>query len=273
MRNLALPLLGLLLAGGGAFAQEPAEAVAEEEGWSGSAELSLVALSGNSESSTFGFRTKAERKWLESLFEVEAAAVRAEQTTKTFRVTGPPGDETVVEEKETLVNAENYLLRGQYSHDFHRRLFGFGGAGWDRNEPAGIRNRYYAAAGVGHNWAESDEYKNRTSYGLSYIHEENTSGREEDFPAVRLTWDFLRKLTATTTFSNALIVDDNLDDTSDYRGDLLSSLAVAMNERLALKVSLQLVYDHEPAFVAAGPLEVQLENLDTTLSASLVMNF
>lgn len=268
MRNLVLPFLGLLLAAGGAFAQEPAEPV-EEEGWSGSAELSLVALSGNSESSTFGFRAKAERTWTEALFEVEAAAVRAEQTTRTFRVAG----DEVVEEEETLVNAESYLLRGQYSHDLRGRLFAFGGTGWNRNEPAGIRNRYYAAAGVGHTWADSEAYKNRTSYGLSYNHEEETSGREEDFPAVRLTWDFLRKLTATTTFANALILDDNLDEPSDYRGDLLSSLAVAMTERLALKVSLQLVYDHEPAFVEVSPLEVQLEQLDTIFSASLVMNF
>jgi len=55
---------------------------------------------------------------------------------------------------------------------------------------------------------------------------------------------------------------------------------VAISERLALKVSLQLLYDNQPA-VEAVPIEpaledvvlVELEELDSTLKVALVVHF
>lgn len=285
MRQAMLPgLFGLLLAtAGSAAAQDAAEE--KKLGWAGSAELALVNASGNSEASTFSLRGDLTRTWADSLLKFEAGALRAEQTTVERRaVVGPLGEVTVFEVEDTETSAENYLLRGQYDRNITERFFAFGGAGWERNEPTGIEDRYYVVAGVGNVWADTEAYENRTGYGLAYNREEETSGNEEDFLSLRLTWNFLRKLTATTTFTNDLIADENLDETSDYRLENLSSLAVAMSERLALKVSLQLVYDNEPAFVAV-PIEflngdptgesvpVQLEELDTILSAALVVSF
>ena len=97
---------------------------------------------------------------------------------------------------------------------------------------------------------------------------------------------FERKLGATTTYGNDLVVDENLDDTSDLRANLVNSVAVSMSRRLALKVSLQALYDHRPAFkeiplldapppggVTIGTVLDRLDTLDTIVTASLVVDF
>ena len=59
----------------------------------------------------------------------------------------------------------------------------------------------------------------------------------------------MRKLTGNTTLTNVTIADENLNETADFRLDSLTALAVAMNARLALKVSLQFLFDNQPSFI------------------------
>ena len=269
---------------GSVFAQ-PAAPAEKKIGWAGTAELTVVAAGGNSEAQTFGFRGTAERSWIDARLLLESGALRAEQTKTTRRAIGPPsGPITILEDDSTETTAENYFLRGRYDHDLVGRLFAFGGAGWDRNELAGIENRYSIAAGAGHAWSDTDVLKNRTSYGLTYTLEEETSGLDENFVGLRLSWDFLRKLNPGTTFTSVLILDENLEETSDYRGDLTVSLAATMTQRLALKTSLQILFDNEPAFTEVGrefpagipagdSVLVQLEEIDTLFTAAVVVSF
>jgi hypothetical protein len=66
---------------------------------------------------------------------------------------------------------------------------------------------------------------------------------------------------------------------------MVNSVAVAMNRRLALKVSLQWLYDNQPSLqlvdlfnppfppgTPAGRAQVELDELDTIFTASLVVN-
>lgn len=278
---LLLALVGLLAAWNPARAQEAGE---KKLGWASTAELSLLFTSGNAEAESFGFRGTLTRTWLDALLKIEAAALRAEQTTITRGAVGPPGEAVISETEETELTAENYLLRGQYDHEISERIFAFGGASWEQNELAGLDSRFLVAAGAGYIWADTEALKSRANLGLTYTLEEDVSGLDAEFLGLRATWDFLRKLTPNTTFTNLLILDENLDETSDYRADNTTALAVAMSERLALKISLQLLYDNEPSFVgvprefpAGVPtgdvVRVQLDELDTFLSAALVVKF
>lgn len=47
-----------------------------------------------------------------------------------------------------------------------------------------------------------------------------------------------------------LIADENLDNTGDFRTDLINAVGVSMTSQLALKVSWQLLYDRQPSLVA-----------------------
>jgi putative salt-induced outer membrane protein YdiY len=260
---------------------------APELGWSVSAELSLVAASGNAEARTLGFKGALERTWDRSCLVFEAGALEARATTRLrTALLLPGGTVRLLEEDETRTTAEAYSLRGRYD----RRLEGgwgwFGGAGWERNELAGLADRYSGVGGLSRTWFDCEREKLRTSAGLTYTREDlvvEDTDRADSFLGLRLSWDYLRALTATTVFTSLLALDENLDDTSDLRIDTTQAVAVTMSERLALKVSLQLLYDAEPAFAAVPILDagapsgdallVELDELDSLLTVALVVGF
>jgi putative salt-induced outer membrane protein len=261
-----------------------------EGAWSDAAEFSYVAIAGNAQSSTLGFKNTLGRKWDRSSFELKAGGVRASATTTTRTAVGPgPVAFVVIEEKDTVLNAESYYLNGRYDRTISRRVFWFTGGGWTRNRFAGVQDRYEAIGGIGNVWVDTDRAKFRTDYALSYTKENDviqSPGVNDTFAGFRFSWKYERKLGATTTFGNELVIDENLDDTSDLRGNMVNSLAVSMSRRLALKISLQSLYDHQPAFreiplldapppvgVQTGTVLDRLDTLDTIFTASLVVNF
>ena len=69
---------------------------------------------------------------------------------------------------------------------------------------------------------------------------------------MRLSSNFLYKWSEAGSYGNDTIVDDNLEDTSDLRVNMTNWVAVNMSTHLALKVSLQWLYDHQPALVNAN---------------------
>jgi putative salt-induced outer membrane protein len=263
--------------------------------WSDVAEFSYVATAGNSESSTLGFKNTLGRKWGQSSFELKAAGIRAENTTTTRTAVGTGTNFTVIEDKDTALSAESYVLAGRFDRKVSERVFWFAGAGWTRNRFSGIQNRYEAAGGLGNLWVDSGRAKFRTDYALSYTKEEDVvvaPDTEEEFAGFRFSSKYEQKIGTGTTYVDELVLDENLNDTSDLRAAMLNSVAVSMSRRLALKVSLQWLYDHQPAFreidlldappsppapppggVKIGTVLDQLDTLDTIFTTSLVVNF
>lgn len=268
-----------------AWAQEAEEE--RELGWSGSAELTFVDTTGNAEAQTLGFRAALQRLYEVGTLSFAAGGLRAETTTISRFAVGTPVDFMERENKVSDVTAENYFLRGRYDHPISERLFWYAGAGWERNEFAGIANRYSAVGGVGHIWFDDDKARFRTDYGLTYTIQDDVVDNpavDDSFLGARVGWDYFRQLTGSTSYGNVLFVDVNLDETSDWRADMTNWLAVAMSERLALKLSWQLLYDAEPSFVALpllGPDGLltgetvlgQLDELDSVFTAALVVTF
>jgi putative salt-induced outer membrane protein YdiY len=254
----------------------------EATGWTDTAEFSFVATDGNTESSSFGFKNIAKREWDRFNVEIRAGGIRVESTTFTRQAV----DGVVTEDKNSETIAENYFLNGRYNREISERFFWYAGAGWDRNEPAGIKNRYLGEGGVGNVWRDTDEMKFKTTYGLTYTDQEDVVDdptKDDTYLGARFAWDYLNKLSGSAEYTNVLVVDENLDETSDWRADMSNGLAVAMSERLALKVGLRLLYDNEPALDLVpnvdgvgnplAPVPFELEELDTILTVSLVVDF
>lgn len=268
-----------------AFATAPAPAQDEPEtGWSDTAEVALFASAGNTEVQTISLRNTASRRWTDSALEIALGAVRSETTTTSRTAVGDPLSFTLRETSDSELTAENYFLRARYDRDVHEKLFWFAGLGWERNEFSGISNRSTALAGLGRVWVESEGRLFRTDAALTYTDQEDVSGESREFAGLRLSYRLEHRLNESTSVVSALSVDENLDDTSDYRADFENSLAVSMSERLALKVSLQLLYDNQPAFgqvpligIDGSPtgnsVAVALDELDSTLTVSLVADF
>lgn len=259
-----------------------AETEEEAKKWSDTAEFSFVATDGNSESMSLGFKNTAIREWENASLTIGAGGIRVETTT--FTRTAVNG--VVTEDKDSETTAEAYYFKGRYDRQIHDRLFWYTGAGWDRNEFAGIKNRYIVEGGVGNTWRDTEELKFKTSYGLTFTDQEDVVENpavDETFIGARFSWDYMNQLGANTTFTNVLVLDENLDETSDWRADMLNGLAVAMNDHLALKVGLRLLYDNEPSLelvpnedgagAPLAPVEYELDELDTILTISLVVDF
>jgi len=278
-RSTTFALL-LAAAAGPLFAQQAADPNGEFR-WHDSAELSYVVTAGNAETNTLGFKNKTWKKWERSAFELNAGGVRAEATTKFAVGTATSFD---IEEDKNLT-AEAYYLNGRYDGKFTDHCFWFAGAGWDRNTFAGIDNRYTAVAGLGNLWIDTDRAKFRTDYSATYTKEDDVVDDptfDDAFVGARLAYSYMHKLGASTTFNSDLTVDDNLEDTADLRANMINSVAVSMSKRLALKVSLQLLYDHQPALGSfdlfntagtnIGTVTDELDTLDTIFTTSLVIN-
>jgi putative salt-induced outer membrane protein YdiY len=270
-------------------AQTPPAEASAEEAWKDTAELSYVVTGGNAEASTLGFKNKLWRKWSSTALELNAGGVRAESTTLTRTAIGTTTNFTVDEESTTSLSAESYFLNGRVDRKITEHFFWFVGAGWDRNRFAGVENRTVGVVGVGNVWIDSDRAKFRTDYSATYTDEKDVAENpnfKSNFTGARLSASLMRKIGANAAFTDDTVLDENLDETSDYRGNMTNSLTVAMSKRLALKASLQWLYRHEPAFqdvdlfdapppagALQGTVPVQLKTLDTVFTTSLVINF
>jgi putative salt-induced outer membrane protein YdiY len=275
------------------FQMVPAVALAEEDetGWSDVAEFSWVQTAGNSETATFGLKNTLTRTWEKSKFKLSAGGIRAESTAETVRAFGDPDAPDFDVDSVTTTTAENYYLKGRYDRKITDRFFWYAGAGWDRNRPAGIDNRYMAKGGVGNIWFDREDMKFQTDYALTYTDQEDVFEQpdvDNKFVGLLFSWEYLNKIGENTTYENLLGIDANLEETSDYRIDMINSVAVAINAHLALKLSLQWLYDNEPAFksidlfdidpnlpgaILIGQAPYELDSLDTLFTASLVVNF
>jgi len=284
-RRIGIRLTGCVwivwLAFGNAWTQQPP---ADSDTWKDTAEFSFVATAGNSDTTTLGFKNQLVRKWSSSDFELNAGGVRSEGTTNR-RAVGTADDFRIDEDSE--LTAENYFFNGRYDHEITDIFFWFFGAGWDRNTFSGIDNRYTGVAGVGNNWVDREELKFRTDYAVTFTRQDDVVENpdvDDSFLGLRVSWHYLHKFGSTTEYLNDLVVDENLDDTDDLRANMINSVSVALSKRLALKVSLQFLYDHQPSleelplFDTSGVdtgtrVLAELDELDTVFTSSLVANF
>lgn len=251
-----------------AHAQQQDQAKAKDEpklGWSNDTDLSLVVTAGNSASTTFGFSDKLRYVWKRARFEFEVNVVHSNTSDDRFFLvepglefpvgSAPSNPPTSLITPEPEPDVANYLIRAGYERKISARwllarwLWNTG-ASWYRNDDAGIRSRYIFFAGVGNTWADGQLRRFVTTYGVSYtdrrkIGPDPEGGRR--FAGARLGWDYTEHFNAVTTFDSDLGMNASFTDRADYSISTLNALTVTITERLALKVSAQLLYENEPA--------------------------
>jgi hypothetical protein len=223
-------------------------------------DLSLVLTAGNSATQTWGFSDQLRHIWKDARFEFDVDVVRANASDDRyfqvvpgleFPVGGAPADApTSLVTPDPTLDVANSLVRGRYERNITPGFFWNAGAGWDRSDYAGILNRYVVFGGIGHEWVNSERRRFATSYGISYTdREEETPDPEKDrrFAGARLGWDYTERFNAGTTFENEFAANVNLSDSADYSINTTSALSVSVVSHVLLKVSLQWLYENEPA--------------------------
>lgn len=269
-------LAGLIMLGLAAPAGFPALAEEEsgEKDWTNTTELSLVNTTGNSETSNFAVTNKFATAIGKGTLKIDFDALRNETTNRTFRNV----DGVLVVTETTSISAESYKLSGQYSRPINQRLSWYARAGWFRDELAGIDDSYSAGTGVGFVFIKNDTHNLNGELGIGYVQEKRVDGTDSDFSELRGFLDYDRKLTETSKLFIELEVLENLDENSDLRANGLIGASSNLSKRIALAVSYGLKYDAEPVIVVLQEpgfpdVEYEFDELDTTLKASLVINF
>jgi len=314
MRGLRCAIAGILLLGGlasQARAQTEEPAAEPDVGWSNSTALSLVVTQGNANTSSLGFNNVLKRNWKISEFRLRVDATRFDESDDRYAVVQPgdippnppPGFDLndlpyEVIEPPVEVDVERYFIEGRYSKKISEKLYWNAGASWFRDIDAGIIHRSIGFGGVGNVWWKRDDLNFRTDYGLSYTdREEETPDPEKDdrFAGARFTWDYDNMWGKLTKYDNDLTLNFNLTDPKDYMVDMINAVTVKMSKILSIRVSLQFLYNNEPALedvdivtlipnpnpgigppeleIEIGEVQIRRKSLDTTFNTSIVVSF
>jgi putative salt-induced outer membrane protein YdiY len=253
--------------------------------WENTAELSFVSTGGNASSTTFGLKGSLIGTGAPNTVKLEVGGIRASSDIKTRRAVGTPGSFTVTETSNSELTAASYFARARYDRAF-ASAFAFGGLGWERNTFAGLDNRYQIVTGLGRTWIDGESGRFKTDVGGTYTIQHDvqpTPGADEEFFGGRASIEARRQLTATTDYTTTLIADQNFEKSRDFRVDWINSVSVAISEGLALKTSVQLLYDAEPANIPVplfdgggtqiGTVSTQGEEIDSVMTLTLVVRF
>ncbi len=259
----------------------------EEEArlWTNATDFSWVESQGNSESATIGLKNEFAWKKDHHALNFKITAVRAKSATLTYVASGSISDPTFTEFKDSRLTDERYGFKSSYERAFSEHKSWFVGLDWDRNEFAGIKSRTTISTGLSQTWIKVERKTWSTKLGAQYTDEDpvlEVAGIDSQYAAARANSAFMTKVGENSEFKQNIELIWNLNDTEDVRSDIEFAFAVNISARLALKTSLQLLYDRQPSFQSVDFIEndetiasvpYQLQEWDRALTTSLVVNF
>lgn len=242
-----------------AAAQDEDEAE-PEPGWTNETELSLALTGGNSTARTLGFGNILQYAGESSRLQLRLNGLRSRTAVDPFLLaaagirfplTGAPEDPAVaLVEPGSEPEAEHYELTGRYDTEINERFFWNAGGTWDRNREAGILSRYSTFGGLGNVWSDREALRLSTTYAVSFTNRrEETDDPEKDarFAGARLGLDYRSRVNDAVIHDGIVAANVNLGTPSDYSLNATTALSVSLSRHLALRLSLQLLYENDPA--------------------------
>ena len=260
----------------------PAAAQEERElGWKNSTELGWVVTSGNSETSNFNVRNLFTYDWEQADLDWEFGYLRATSGDDRFAVGTPAAFEIVQPDGDP--DNDRLFTNIRYLRNINERFFWYARFEAVRDQPADIDYRYTPSVGAGNTWVDNERMTFLTGYGISYTAESLTLDGERSFAGYQLFYNLKTQLSANTTAESNFVFDGSFEEGDDLRFDWFNGAGVAVNDHIALKASVRLVYRNLPALeeldlrtpggVAIGTVVVPKDKLDAAFTTSLVINF
>jgi len=275
-----------LVAAVAAFAG-PASA-ATVPGWYSSTDLSFGMQRGNSKTLNAGINANLTRQWLRTAWRTNGSFVRND-VSEPSRIAVGSTTNFVTDFGPTVTKSEKIFANSDLERRLTERFFWNVAGSFERDQFAGLDSRVIGALGVGYLWQKPDNSGLfRAGIAGTYTSQAETvedPTTEDTFAGVRFSADGEKRFgdRNQNTFTSNLIVDENVQDTDDLRFNWQNSLAVAMNQRMALKMGVQLAFDNQPQLVdfdlllpgVVQPVKVSApaEKLDLGVTVSLVINF
>jgi hypothetical protein len=265
------------------FIAQPALAQEQERelGWKNATELGFVLTSGNSNTTNFNVRNLFTYDWEQADIDWEFGYLRATSDDDRFAVGTPNSFEVIRPDREPDNNRLFTNIR--YLRNINPRFFWYARLFAEKDEPADIDYRFTPSAGAGNTWIKNDQITFLTGYGLSYTAESLALEGSDDFAGYQLFYSLALQATSSTTIESNLTFDGSVQDGDNFRFDWFNGAGVAVNDHIALKANLRLVYRNQPALeeidlqipggIVIGEVVVPKDKLDTAFTTSLVVNF
>ena len=245
LRQQILALASLVFLPGLVAAQNAPSDGEETNRWSGTAEMSALATSGNSDTRTFGLGGEVvfdpgTWKWLTRVAYVETEA-----------------DDVL------RVRSQSALLEA--SRTMSKRLDMYGRGGYLRDLFAGIERRLTTEAGLAYQVISTEPHSLQLLGGGGFIREQRLAGDGLSLATTNATGRYTWALTETSALTEeaAFVADLSTGDNWRFSNELAAT--AALSNRLSLKVSHKLSYLNEPV--------PGFRKTDTILAAALVANF
>lgn len=236
----ATVLVVLTLAGSAAAQTPPADEPPPR--WERKAEVSFVATSGNTDTSTAGLG--ASMIWRPSPWTTEAkvAFVRSE-----------------AQEVET---ARSLAADLRQARNLSPRVDIFGRYGFLSDEFAGIDARNTIDGGVGYKLLLGPVHTLRLDAGLGYSREDRVTGDDLSFALINLGPAYKFKISENADITDAAIWTRSLDEGEDWRFNNALALTAAISRIFSLKAQHELKHANAPV--------PGFEKTDTLMSVALV---
>jgi len=204
--------------------------------WRANAGLAVTLSAGNTRSQNLSLNTDATRRTAHDKWSLygQALGTRAESNG------------------QTGTTANQWSAGGRYDHNVSKRMFGYTGLDFGRDVIRKLRMRRVASLGLGYHVVNTNDTQWDIFGGASYRSDEyidpgvlvrNQLRTKLNSPEAMIGEDSTNTLTPSTTFKQRLSASRGLNSDGGYRATLDTSLSVAINNTMSLKVSLQDRYD------------------------------
>lgn len=249
--------------------------------WSNATAFSWVVSTGNSDANTFQIRNVYRYTWTNAEFSWEAGILRAGSGDD--KVAVGTQDDFEVFKPETELDNNRWFTKTLYTREVHEHFFWY--ASWDgsRDEPSNIDRQIIASSGFGHTWYDREGLVLRMGNGISYTNEDLNLEGARNFAGYRAFYRLRAGVTGSSEIESELTLDGSFETAADIRLDALNGIRVAINDTIALKASLRLLYRNLPALedidledpsgLVIGKVVIPKAKLDTAFVTSLVINF
>lgn len=163
-------------------------------------------------------------------------------------------------------SAESYSTQIRMDYLFTDRLYGAGRGGWEKDQFAGIENRYYTGPLIGYHFLTGPKHRFRAEAGVDYVSEMYTDDTDSDFFDGRAFAAYEWAFAQNTKFTQELEYLVQIDETDNYKINSLSALITTLSNILSLKVGYEIKFDN-------APVPDTLEKTDTILAVTLIVNY
>ena len=229
-----LAIVGMALAAATAAAQAPCPCPTPPPTtplWSGKADASYAATSGNTDTSSLGASLELNYKPMPWTITLKGAFLRAET--------------------DDVLTAESYAASLRGARDLTPRLDVFVEGGYYRNRFSGVDSRFGGLGGAGYKVLDEKTLHLRFEGGFGYTHENDIGDLGQDLPSVnyasaRLGLQFGWKFSKSAEFTEEAYWTEDLSDASNWILRSVTALTADLTSIFALKASYTYLYDNVP---------------------------